>query len=476
MLLALNEKEEFMLDPALPFGETKTNASPVGVKRSRYTISVDNGDEHHLLYNTLSGQFLKLPSRAVAFLLADPEWEAGADSLAPIQKYLFEKGYLVPSDAKESYRSRMLYDSHYGSRQRLELILLPHENCNFRCTYCYETFARNKMEPWVREAVKKYVVQQAGDFRSLSVSWFGGEPLLAYDVIRELSACFTDVCGQHGASFTSQITTNAYLLDADRARILVSECGVNDFQITVDGPCGEHDKRRRLANGGGTYERVYRNLLALRDVDVDFRVVIRVNYDEGNAAVMDPFIDQLAEDFSADGRFVTHFFPISNWGGETVGALPLCDVNMARNLKYRYLDKAADLGFSSLIREEMKPMGSSCYAADPNSFVIGSDGAIYKCTVAFEDPRNKVGFLRNDGTMSIDLDKFGLWTVNEGVTDEGCQSCFFNPSCQGMACPLYRMQTGKRPCPPLKHDFPRALKILAKEMTPCRVPPSAQRG
>jgi uncharacterized protein len=66
--------------------------------------------------------------------------------------------------------------------------------------------------------------------------------------------------------------------------------------------------------------------------------------------------------------------------------------------------------------------------------------------------------------MEIDIDKFGLRVVNQGITDSGCQSCFFNPACHGMTRPLYRMQTGQSPCPPLKTDFPRALRVLAKEL------------
>lgn len=454
------------LDPTLPItlsSQGASDAHPLAVTRSMYMFIADNGDgENHLLYNTLTGNFLKVPSASIRFLLDNPDHHIPVTELNPFQCFLFEQGFLVPHGVNERNRSRLLYNSRYWSKQQLELILLPHENCNFRCPYCYESFARNKMEPWVRDAVKRFVLTQAEDFKSLAVSWFGGEPTLALDVMYELSTTFIDFANQNGIAYSSGITTNGYRLTGTVARKLILDCKIAHFQITLDGPQEQHDKRRYLAGGGATFHRIYDNLLNMRTIETPFTVVIRVNFDSENMQYMDDFTKRLAEDFASDGRFIVHFFPISNWGGEVT--LPLCNVNAARLMRNQFLDAAANLGLSSHLREEIKPLGSMCYAADPNSFIIGSNGAIYKCTVAFDEPRNQVGMIRPDGTMSIDLDKFSLWVTNEGVTDPGCQSCFFNPSCQGMACPLYRLQTNQRPCPPLKQSFPETLRQLVKEM------------
>src|SRR5262249_54343890 len=155
--------------------------------------------------------------------------------LNPFQVLLFKHGFLVQENADERRRTRMRYDSYFGTRERLELILLAHENCNFRCTYCYEVFARNKMQPWVRKAIKQFVSNQTGNFKTLDVSWFGGEPTIALDVIYELSASLIDICDQHRANYISQITTNGYLLNDNVARKLIFDCKISQFQITLDG-------------------------------------------------------------------------------------------------------------------------------------------------------------------------------------------------------------------------------------------------
>jgi uncharacterized protein len=80
----------------------------------------------------------------------------------------------------------------------MHLVLLPTEACNFRCTYCYETFPRGKMNPEIISGLKALVKEKATNLSNLNISWFGGEPLLALVVIEELSISFlTDAKDNH---------------------------------------------------------------------------------------------------------------------------------------------------------------------------------------------------------------------------------------------------------------------------------------
>ena len=56
----------------------------------------------------------------------------------------------------------------------LHLMLLPTEACNFRCRYCYEDHAPERMSPELVGAVKAFLSRRATDLRWLYVSWFGG--------------------------------------------------------------------------------------------------------------------------------------------------------------------------------------------------------------------------------------------------------------------------------------------------------------
>ena len=108
---------------------------------------------------------------------------------------LIRKGYLVEEDIDEKQKREALYtDIIDGSASILRLIILPTEQCNYRCKYCYESFKKGKMPQDIQESVIKYVRKNIGRYSGLRVSWFGGEPLLAMDVIEHISINLMDIC------------------------------------------------------------------------------------------------------------------------------------------------------------------------------------------------------------------------------------------------------------------------------------------
>jgi uncharacterized protein len=130
----------------------------------------------------------------------------------------------------------------------LHLILFVTEQCNFRCTYCYEEFKRNGMKPEVIEGVQNLVDRRGPNLDHLSISWFGGEPLLAQRTILSLCRSIEALSVKHGFARQDSITTNGFLLDTESARRLI-DARVSTFQISLDGPADYHDssqgKRRR---------------------------------------------------------------------------------------------------------------------------------------------------------------------------------------------------------------------------------------
>lgn len=104
--------------------------------------------------------------------------------------------------------------------------------------------------------------------------------------------------------------------------------------------------------------------------------------------------------------------------------------------------------------------------------VVGSDGTIYKCTVAFEDDRNKVGQLYPDGTLEIDRDKWRAWTEPHSPSGK-CGTCSFSAACQSRACPLAAMDQGEPPCPFTPADYERMVTVAAHQLQEARQPSPA---
>ena len=295
----------------------------------------------------------------------------------------------------------------------LELILLPTEACNFRCTYCYEEFRYGRMEPGVVRGVKKLLSIRAPELDVLNLSWFGGEPLLARDIIENVMDHARSLADeQPRLRLSSEMTTNAYFLTkAVFERMLA--VGVTGYQISLDGPSERHDRKRVLTDGGGTFDRIWGNLVAMREVEGDFSVTLRLHVDRENYLSLPRFIDECQEAFGNDPRFTLFVRPLARLGGPNDSSLPVFSESEGKRLVGK-LSRRNGACNASLSEGEDEAI-DVCYAARANSFVVRANGRLNKCTVALEHPLNQVGRIREDGSVEIDTPKMrgwmrGLWS------------------------------------------------------------------
>ena len=203
----------------------------------------------------------------------------------------------------------------------VHLILMPTEACNFRCTYCYEEFKLNRMQPRVVLGVKNFLALRAPDLRGLNLSWFGGEPLLALDIMEDILDHARALVRSHPLiRLVSDITTNAYTLSRNVFERLLDR-GVAQYQVSLDGPREWHDRKRVLAGGRGTFDRVWTNLLGMRDVSRDFRVIVRLHVDRDNHGALPRFIAEYGQQFGKDPRFKLF---CASWPGSGEATMPTC--------------------------------------------------------------------------------------------------------------------------------------------------------
>jgi uncharacterized protein len=314
----------------------------------------------------------------------------------------------------------------------LHLVLMPTEACNFRCTYCYEDFALGRMHPEVVTGVKRWLEQRAPELRSLTLSWFGGEPLLAADVITDVLEHVATLRRQHpGMRFQSDITTNGWRLGPEVFAPL-HDLGVRSYQVSLDGPRVWHDRTRQRAGGGPTFDRIWANLLGLRDSDREFEVLVRLHASRDNARALPEFVATYAEAFRNDRRFTLFLKRLAPLGGPQDTGFPYLDAAEDAQV----LDTVARCAESHAVRfvraEHLQPI---CYAARGNSFVVRADGRLGKCTVALDHAANQVGRLHPNGRVELETPAMrrwmrGLWT---GDADE------LECPMRGLAAPAVRL-------------------------------------
>lgn len=303
----------------------------------------------------------------------------------------------------------------------LELIILPTEQCNFRCTYCYEDFEIGQMKEHTVEAVKKLIMARLPSLQLFVISWFGGEPLMAKNVVYELNEFAQRVCAEAGVKFSSNMTTNAFGMDRGTFDRLV-DLDVRHYQISIDGDEEQHNKTRKLISGRGTFEKIWNNLLAMRECADEFGIMLRLHIHKDNVESIRQLLPKISHEFGADPRFTIFMKAVGNWGGEGVKELSL--VRDARDVIAEFNDMLVASGwFEPRGKQPAEKVFRPCYAARPTSFVIRADGSLAKCTVAFNDPRNRVGEINDDGTLTIENEKMRNFMRGFQSLDEGALHC-----------------------------------------------------
>lgn len=382
------------------------------------------------------------------------------DKNEQIHEILVQKGHLVPKNRDEQkYAEELIAREKYSPV--LRLTIMPTEDCNFRCGYCYEEHKPGVMSESVQEAIIKYVRKNIHNYAELRVSWFGGEPLEAKEIIYRLSTKLLHICQAAKRKYSAGITTNGYDLNMDTFLALLN-CKVYDFQITIDGPQDIHDKLRKQKNGCGTYNRIMENLISIKEncKKSYFTIALRTNFTNESVCKLDDYVKTYISLFGKDKRF--RMFPhyMGKWSEERFDSsldkqlLDKKDLGglYAKVMNYRD-ELSLDINLNFLSSMGLCPAGYSF------SYVIGVNGELYKCTQDFEFEDNKIGTLYQNGSMFIDQEKHRKWYFN--LLNHKCENCFFLGACQGRNCPKYIIQNdGVGNCSDQKNNIELVLDLL----------------
>lgn len=403
-----------------------------------YCHKCENGEL--LLYNSAQGtrslsRVLVNESDSIAKIL-----KRGSNKESNDIKFLLERGFIVPSDEDED-NLRKIRTMEQVMNSTLHLIILPTEQCNFRCKYCYETFKKGKMKTIIQESIIKYVRQNIHRYTALSVSWFGGEPLEALDVVENLSQKFINICKVAKRPYSAGMTTNGYDLTLKVFEKLYS-LNIYDYQITIDGLEDEHDKQRVLIDGNGTFAKIVHNLLDIKNGTRKFNssFTIRTNFTKQIFNNITRFLDFYNKSFNDDARFNFYIHMASNWGGDRISSF---SNEMLSKPRYRDIIKSiishgVQLNYATHL-SHLNYQNCVCYATRKNSIVIGSDGTLYKCTGDFEFEKNNVGNLTNNGELQYNQN-YNLWIGGVYNIEEKCNNCFYSACCLSNNCPAVRVK------------------------------------
>lgn len=407
-----------------------------------YIVKDDNGD--YLVCNLIKGyqSLRRISSSDTDFV----SLLSSADSLQcdysdNIIQLFVDAGFLIDENENELFKIKVLYENKVYNNY-LNLIIMTTGQCNFRCKYCYEDFKQGRMSEDTQKKVIKFIQKQLYYYPRISIEWFGGEPLVEKSVIDYVMPQVKTMCSKRKSVFRAGITTNGYLLTPTVFDQLY-HMNVFQYQITLDGSKNDHNNQRVLADGSGTFDVIMDNLLFIKNNQQYSKasIILRINLTKPIVENLQDFLELYKQNFGNDKRFSLAFKAAGNLGTKDISAF---EDNLLTNqqggthdiLKQLGLLNSTDYNLNTAL-DVLTPMSSLCYASMRNSYVIGPDGAVYKCTVHFNEKINQIGYIDDNGNMVLNNYLHSRWYSKEFSPSPQCIECKFLPVCYGGGCTYY---------------------------------------
>ena len=205
----------------------------------------------------------------VAYDIADLYPEMNADELAEkfADKYSREQIDEAVEELKELKDAGMLYteDEYEGVLEQVKnrapvvkaLCLHVAHDCNLKCRYCFAEEGeyhgkRSLMSAEVGKKAIDFIIANSGKRRNLEVDFFGGEPLMNFDVVKEIVEYGREQEKLHDKNFRFTITTNGILLDDEKQKYINEN--MHNVVLSLDGRKEVNDYMRPRAGGQGSYD------------------------------------------------------------------------------------------------------------------------------------------------------------------------------------------------------------------------------
>jgi uncharacterized protein len=372
-------------------------------------------------------------------------------------------GFVIDDSIDEISRLSQIQQTHRNNADTFSFTIAPTLNCNFGCPYCFETAKHGFMSDDVQQTTLTFIenkIRQAGT-KKISVTWFGGEPLLAMNIVSSMSQKIGILAKEHSVTFNLMIITNGYLIDSAVADQL-QDCGIKMAQVTVDGCEGRHNRRRFLKENPneGTYSRILQgiNLLTQRDI----KVGIRMNVDLENIQDIETFVREMNLKISNTKNInisLGHVFSFKK--GEMAFESNKClSTERFAECKLTALGVFKQLGLSDCIKKEYPVMLSDyCHATYPNNFVIGPEGDMYRCWSDLGDISLSTGtvFIPPENNST----KCKKWNEYSVLNSTKCINCAVLPICAG-GCPREQVYNGRaHECVAEKYNINRLIDFFA---------------
>lgn len=338
---------------------------------------------------------------------------------------LFLLGFLTKDDDSELFKLDVIRNrSAFASSDAINITIYPTQECNARCFYCFEN--GEKRTPMTAETAAKvveYITRNVTAEDEVVFRWFGGEPLVADDIIdyitHEVNQFFDGKL-----KFSSIVTTNGFNITDDLIYRAKNTWNAKKFHVTIDGYGAEHNRRKNYCDKSiDAYQKLLSDMRKL--IEAGIFVVCRFNLDKKNIGQLDDILRDL-EQFKNSDLFYIHTTTLRRPPNA-----PLEDYILAQDYDWAYdliWRKMYSYGFYDGIKHILPlRLRGNCLACVMNEVLINSDGNLFKCLQHTTDESHKVG----DCTTGVVFNNNYLDWLDVSIKRPQCQKCAYLPMCSG---------------------------------------------
>src|SRR4030095_12418757 len=179
---------------------------------------------------------------------------------------LTEHGFIVPSRDADREALNKFFTDYREDTEQLRVTVLTTLQCNFACDYCFQgdhgDYNKDADKMSRDESARRAIwIEGRRDElhpKRLTITFFGGEPLLNMPVVYDQAARAFKACQDRGVTLALGIITNGLLLTEAMVERLLPY-GLSYVKVTLDGDRDTHNKMRPLRGGQGTFDRIVEN-------------------------------------------------------------------------------------------------------------------------------------------------------------------------------------------------------------------------
>lgn len=343
---------------------------------------------------------------------------------ASLQKVLEAKKVIVEKEHQYDFFDQMEIEANRINYDMtsMTLFLIPTMGCNFCCPYCFE--GTKKGASMNQETIQNMLnFLNNSSAKNLSLHWYGGEPLLRLDLMKEI---YKEIVEKTSLKIVNHsVITNGYLIDEEALDFFRSS-KMKNIQITLDGKKETHDKKRYLKRSfAGTFDKIISSVKMLSRNLPESHISVRINIDKGNFKEFVDLYHYIHNECDFNNNI--HVYPalIKIYDPLTQSLSSNCISNAELFSVYEfYKSHGCAVVFFP------KAHKHTCSICNLNSYTIGPHGEIYKCPEDANKLEKTIGNI-NTGSSANEHLLMEYLTESSQFKREECKECACFPICYG---------------------------------------------